>query len=381
MCSDTNIQTTMSLSEEYEHILSVISNDINRTQLRQDSTDFQTILTSTIVKLLNLKTTVYSKLALFSSNELLEDATTSSLKFLSIDYNLALLCSKKQVTDTQVNDRLSKNKMKVKFLEKSVQLYIQFLVSLQDYEILDSLLVKKIDSFEETYTPTISELYTEPSSGEDLNGAQLRRQQKIEVFKKNKEIEEQLLFLELKYKSFEDDAIDDDETLRDLYIQKLKRLSFKAFSEMEQILYEKELLNNFINDPVHEIINDEEVKKDNKPEDNSYPTKYTDRLETLNMPLLSKQGKVLRNFTLIDQKTELKKKVRGYGQYGPTMTVEEFLDKEFEEGRVLQGGEEPVEEHDSDDNKWNDEQTYKAREWDEFKEANVKGSGNTINRG
>lgn len=371
----------MSVSEEYEHILFVISNDINRTQLRQDSTDFQTILTSTIVKLLNLKTTVYSKLALFSSNELLEDATTSSLKFLSIDYNLALLCSKKQVTDTQVNDRLSKNKMKVKFLEKSVQLYIQFLVSLQDYEILDSLLVKKIDSFEETYTPTISELYTEPSSGEDLNGAQLRRQQKIEVFKKNKEIEEQLLFLELKYKSFEDDAIDDDETLRDLYIQKLKRLSFKAFSEMEQILYEKELLNNFINDPVHEIINDEEVKKDNKPQDNSYPTKYTDRLETLNMPLLSKQGKVLRNFTLIDQKTELKKKVRGYGQYGPTMTVEEFLDKEFEEGRVLQGGEEPVEEHDSDDNKWDDEQTYKAREWDEFKEANVKGSGNTINRG
>lgn len=65
------------------------------------------------------------------------------------------------------------------------------------------------------------------------------------------------------------------------------------------------------------------------------------------------------------------------------MSVEEFLEKEWEEGRVLQGGENDTAEHkeDEDNERWQDEQTYKAREWDEFTEANPRGSGNTINRG
>ena len=38
-------------------------------------------------------------------------------------------------------------------------------------------------------------------------------------------------------------------------------------------------------------------------------------------------------------------------------------------------------EVDEDDFGKADEETMKARDWDEFKEANPKGSGNTLNRG
>ena len=118
--------------------------------------------------------------------------------------------------------------------------------------------------------------------------------------------------------------------------------------------------------------------------DSEDPTVYTEKLESLNKPLVSKEVKVLRNFTLVDKRTDLQKKVRGYGQYGPTMSVEEFLEKEWESGRVLQGGENNQEQgnkNNEDDEELQDIETYKAREWDEFKEANPRGSGNTLNRG
>ncbi|EDO16528.1 hypothetical protein Kpol_1064p8 [Vanderwaltozyma polyspora DSM 70294] len=375
----------MSVSDEYASILSVISTKIDHTTLRQDSVQFQNDLTSVIARLLKLKSDVYSKLALFSKNETIEDVSTSSLKFLSIDYYLAVLCSKKQAIGNKFNNPLSKNRMKISFLNKSVQLYMQFIIALQDFEILDSNLSKKIELFEETYKPTLAELYSQPKNGEDLSGAQLKRQQKIEMFRATKAADEKLALLESKYTNTEDDQDydkEEEDILRDIYLQRMKSLSYKTFNELEQILYEEELLNNFTQMSPSEMVNATNSRNDSEGDHERKSEKgYTERLETLNKPLLSKKGKVLRNFTLLDKRTELVNKVRGYGQYGPTMTVEEFLEKEFEEGRVLQGGEEAPEVHDSDDEKWQDEQTYKAREWDEFKEANAKGSGNTINRG
>lgn len=366
---------SMSANEQYDALLKVYNEQIEHSTSRQDALEFQNIITSTIEKLLSLKSIIYDKLALFSSNETVEDVSTRSLKFLSIDYYLALLFSKKQVC--QLNEPAAKSKMKLKFLEKTVQLFMQFLVTLQDYEILDSFLSKKIESLEETYNPSLNELYSQPSHGEDLSGAQRKREQKIEMFRQSKSVKEKLALIESKYKSHEI-SNDDDEQLRELYLQRLQSLSYQAFAEMEQILYEVELLKNFTkNAPTPSTTLQGPLKETSKD-----ALGYTDKLESLNKPLLSKQGKVLRNFTLIDQKTELQNKVRGYGQYGPTMSVEEFLQKEWEENRVLQGGEEPQDKQkNEDDMDWQDKETYKAREWDEFKENVPKGSGNTMNRG
>jgi hypothetical protein len=66
------------------------------------------------------------------------------------------------------------------------------------------------------------------------------------------------------------------------------------------------------------------------------------------------------------------------------MTIDEYLEEERKRGGIIEGGgaqsgirPEPNE----DDLEKADEETMKARAWDEFKEENPKGSGNTLNRG
>lgn len=369
----------MSLNQEYNSILKLYWEKVDHSSLRQDSTEYQAQLASLIERLLYLKTTIYSKVALFSSNETIEDISTGSIKFLSIDFYLAQMCSRKQTTSAQMTDSLQRNRMKLKFLEKSVQLFMQFIQALYDFEILDQFLKKKIDSFENSYKPTLEEFYAQSASKNDLSGAQLKRQQKIENYRQAKAVNEHLSFLQAKLAErdeTQDNGDDEDEIMREMELQRLKHLSYEAMNTVEQILYETELLANFTKNPPAAI--DEKEQESEKGDQKD----FTEKLESLNQPLLSKEGKILRNFTLIDKRTQLQQKVRGYGQYGPTMSVEEFLAKEWEEGRVLQGGEpEPSHDEDEESEKWQDEQTYKARYWDDFKEANPKGSGNTINRG
>jgi len=372
--------------EEYTHIVNTYTKEIEHPSSRQDSEQFQKLLSANIETLLELKSTITNKLALFSSNETIDDLTTSSIKFLSMDYYLALMCCRRQ-SYVQDMDNISKNRIRLMFLEKSIQLFVQFLISLEDYELLDKSLSGKIDSFKIVYRPTMDELYkvnSENSIGnEELTMAYMKRQQKIEFFQRSKQLTAKMRALESKVNSIEiDNGSDKEELLRDLYIQNLKQLSYSAFNEIEQILYETELLKNIIRNPppIEEQSSERKEGKDNFFDN----TGYTDRLETLNKPLLSKNGKILRNFTLVDKKTELKNKVRGYGQYGPTMSVEDFLQKEWEDGRVLQGGPESAnqqEEINEDDEEYNDRETYKARDWDDFKDNNAKGSGNTMNMG
>ncbi|XDT43464.1 TAP42-like family [Nakaseomyces glabratus] len=369
--------------EQFRGIQGTIDRKLLHTQLRQDSEEYQKLLTGTIQELLDLKSKVYHKLSLFSSNETVEDIATSSLLYLSLDYYLGLLCSRKQATSNQLANPMDKNKMRIMFLDKAIQLFMQYLSTLQDNEILDESISKKIDGFENTFMPTMDELYAVPKHKEDLSGAQLRRQEKIEMHKQNTAVAQQLRILEGKVS--EDQENDDDELLRKLYLQKLKLLSYETFDEIEKILYEKELLSNFVRMAPQSDNEPHLAGNDQSKSSNDDPTGYTDKLETLNKPLLSKHGKVLRNFTLVDKRSELKSKVKGYGQYGPTMSVEEFLEQEWEQGRVLQGGEEPTKEEiealNEDNMEWQDKETYKAREWDEFKEENPKGSGNNMNRG
>lgn len=353
-----------SIKVEYKNLVQSYR-DICTSSQREDSSQFQDTLTRLISSFLDFKTLIYTKLSLFSTNESLEDLQTSSIPFLSIDYYLAILVSKKQAI--QLDAHASKNQLKIKFLQKSIQLFMQFLVGLQDYEILDNIIAEKIDKYESTYKPTLKELYVQPKDSQDLSGATLKRQQKIEMYCENQKIEHQLI-------EFESRQVDnDDELQRNLYLTQLRQLSFKAFREIEQNLSEIELLSNFMRDTNNISCHEKEEVID--------PTVYTDKLEILNKPLLSKSGKVLRNFTLLNKRQELQNKVYGYGQYGPTMTVEEFLEQEFNQGRVLQGGNEIDLKYDEDNEEQNDKETYKAREWDNFKEENPKGSGNTMNRG
>lgn len=101
-------------------------------------------------------------------------------------------------------------------------------------------------------------------------------------------------------------------------------------------------------------------------------------------PLLDKGGKPLQPFTLLDRRTQLQQGVFRPDHSLPTMTIDEYLEEERRRGGIIEGGGPQSgvrEEVDEDDMDKADEATMKARVWDEFKEANPRGSGNTLNKG
>ena len=101
-------------------------------------------------------------------------------------------------------------------------------------------------------------------------------------------------------------------------------------------------------------------------------------------PILNKDGKPLRPFTLLDSRQRLRDGVFRPDHSLPTMTIDEYLEEEKRRGGMIDGGGEQsgrTAEPDEDNPDRADADTMKAREWDEFTEANPKGSGNTINRG
>lgn len=112
------------------------------------------------------------------------------------------------------------------------------------------------------------------------------------------------------------------------------------------------------------------------------PEEYSDRLDNPEMfsknkagPILSHDGKPLRPFTLLDNRQNLKKGVFRPGHNLPTMTIDEYLEEERARGNIIEGGGEASgisPEPDEDNYEKADEETMKARQWDEFVEANPK---------
>lgn len=101
-------------------------------------------------------------------------------------------------------------------------------------------------------------------------------------------------------------------------------------------------------------------------------------------PILSSDGKPMRPFTLLDSRQTLKKGVFRPDHSLPTMTIDEYLEEEKRRGGMIEGGGPQSEirpEPNEDDFDAADAETLKQRAWDEYVEANPKGSGNTLNRG
>jgi immunoglobulin-binding protein 1 len=99
-------------------------------------------------------------------------------------------------------------------------------------------------------------------------------------------------------------------------------------------------------------------------------------------PLLDPKGRPVQPFTLLDKKSQMQAGVFRSGHNLPTMSIDEYLEEERRRGGIIEGGGDvPQPEPDEDDMAANDAATMKAREWDEFVEANPKGAGNTLNRG
>jgi immunoglobulin-binding protein 1 len=109
---------------------------------------------------------------------------------------------------------------------------------------------------------------------------------------------------------------------------------------------------------------------------------YSERLDRRDMlssatkgPILSSGGKPLRPFTMLDSRQSLKDGVFRSGHNLPTMTIDEYLEEERARGGIIEGGGEASGRSptpDEDNIEKADAEVMKAREWDEYVEANPK---------
>lgn len=182
----------------------------------------------------------------------------------------------------------------------------------------------------------------------------------------------------------------DDAALRELSLAEIQLCVHRTFHALDQIAQELAILAIM---PPTPPPGPEQGEGDYRERNGQRRDQYSDRLDppiTQLMnggkagPILSKDGKPLKPFTLLDSRQKLRDGVFKPDHSLPTMTIDEYLDEEKRRGGMIDGGGEqsgkPAEPDEDNFNKA-DAETMKAREWDEFTEENPKGSGNTLNRG
>lgn len=259
-------------------------------------------------------------------------------------------------------------------------MYDSFLERLDSYGLLsegDKKLYEQYSEHPQTFTLA------------PANNPAARRETKIARFTEEKKLKETLEYYRKNSKSLQAD----DETVRKLYLSEIKLFTHQTFQTLDMIIQEASMLAMIAANPPPQLSPEEQHQRDmRKPGLMPPGSAYSDRLDVglsgmlnnRNGPLLSKTGVPLRTFTITDKKSELQKGVFRSGHNLPTMSIDEYLEEERRRGNVIEGGGEASgqpKEVDEDDMELADAETYKARQWDEFKEANPRGSGNTLNRG
>ncbi|EWY96300.1 hypothetical protein FOYG_05064 [Fusarium oxysporum NRRL 32931] len=297
-----------------------------------------------------------SALALFSSNEGLEDVSTSDLPYLLLDAHVAELIQK---TPNQSPDQ------RLEVLSKSRAAYERFLATVDSYALVP-----------EPYDRVLERYRDDPErfSVVASNDAAARRDGKIANYRAEKALKEKLEMLRRNPRYLDDG---DEELVRELYLTQITFAVHSALQALDSLNREVEILAQAPRPLAPSATNAP------SPEDHSsrldQPLR---RLHSLQAgPLLSKQGKPLQPFTLLGSRDQMSRDVFRSGHNLPTMSIDEYLEEERRQGNILQGGVEPKKVVDEDDMDAIDRETYKQREWDEFVDHNPKGAGNTLNRG
>lgn len=180
-------------------------------------------------------------------------------------------------------------------------------------------------------------------------------------------------------------SVDEDAT-RGFYFTELELYASRSFQSLDMIAQETSILSLAQSRPE----NTSQKQSDPRQNDGSAADDYSERLDGRMSqfgrggPLLSKEGKPLQPFTITDKRSQLRQGVFRPGHSLPTMTIEDYLEEEKRRGGIIDGGGEGQNlavELDEDNMELADQETMKARAWDEYTEANPKGSGNTLNRG
>ncbi|EAA32660.1 TAP42-like protein [Neurospora crassa] len=369
---------------------------------------------SAAIKLYQSCLSQISLLSLFSSNEGLEDLNTNDLPYLLVNYHLAELIQKIPSPTPSPAERKH-------ILAQAREAYERYLHLLDSYEGLLNPTYKKLL---ERYTDSPTD-FSVVSSASDPNA---RRNAKIANFKAEKELRQKLAYLRQRPEyAAADLELDDDESIsqsrgggggggstgdeelvRSVHLAHLDLCTHLTFQALESLNRELEVLNMAPREPASlpsAQLRNNQAGNDGGAQDDlrrrqgggAADRDYSDRLDMPfsrlqgilggSGPILSKEGRPLRPFTLTGTRQEIAKGVFRPGHNLPTMSIDEYLEEERRRGGIIEGGGEASwkagekDPNDEDDYEKLDAETMKARAWDEFVEANPKGSGNTLNRG
>ncbi|KAK6008017.1 hypothetical protein QM012_004831 [Aureobasidium pullulans] len=303
---------------------------------------------------------IQQQIALFSPNESLEDISTNDLHHLLAQYRLADLIQ-----------RLSSQDRK-SLLHRAQDSYEKFLRQLDLYDILSSSDLKLLEEYHENPSTFSTASTSDPAA---------RRERKILRFKQEKDLKQKLQHLQQNPAALQND----DGMYRRLQLTQIEFCVHQAFQSLESIAQELHILSRAPPPlPLGQQSASTDVRERHKSGDG-----YSERLDGpmsagLSGPMLSKDGKPLRPFTLLSTRQTMQAGVFRPDHSLPTMTIDEYLEEEKRRGGMIEGGgaQSGVQpEVDEDDLDKADEETMKARAWDEYVENNPKGAGNTLNRG
>lgn len=312
---------------------------------------------------------IIGNVSLYSPNESLEDLATTDLPYLLVNHHLAQLVQR-LATSTPRERRAA--------LNMSRDAFERFLHLLDSYSILSASDKKLFELYSDDPSAFSTISTKDPTA---------RRNAKISNFKAEKELKSKLEYMRNSPRYLEDGG--DEEAVRELYLANIAFYVHMTFQGLESINSEMEILA-MAPDPnmAHTAtVEDDERRRAEQPGQGSYSERLDSplRLQGANQgPLLSQKGKPLRPFTLTGSRQELRNGVFRPGHNLPTMSIDEYLDEERRRGGIIEGGGEAsgrLPEPDEDNIEKADEETMKARYWDEYTEANPRGSGNTLNKG
>lgn len=301
-------------------------------------------------------------LALFSPNEGIEDASTSSLRYLVLHHTIAELLQRTPFSGPK-HRRL--------VLQSARDAYERFLALVDAYALVSGPHAKMLERYrddEEKFAVVPS--HSDPAA---------KREAKISNLKADKALREKLDTLRQNPGYVERD----EEAVRQVYLMEVQWRIHKTFEGLDSLNREKEMLDM----APEEEIDDPRRGAEEESRGGVDPTLRLDepfQKSLLNRggPLLSKQGRPLQPFTLVGSRTDLARGVFRPGHNLPTMSIDEYLEEEKRRGGILEGGTDPPRNVvDEDDMEAVDRETYKAREWDDYKDDNRRGAGNTLNMG
>ncbi|EPB85730.1 hypothetical protein HMPREF1544_07481 [Mucor circinelloides 1006PhL] len=295
-----------------------------------------------------------SKLAIFSDNEILDDINTNDLKFLLIPAYLGNLTLKINSPDRR------------SVLDKSRDYLQKFLSACQDHALVQKQDLSLMEQLQHK-APNVA--------------ASQQRDQKIARFKRERAVKQHIAQLRQQL-----DAVGNKED-EDRDVDDMEREWVEALIELEIL---KALENWHAIEQEMVMVKEMEAMKEMREKtgrDTSVDSREAPQTSRANWgkdkPMLSKEGRPLQPFVIMNKREQLKSQVFGYGHNLPTMTIDEYLEQEMERGNIIQGGGEEPEKPVIDDNDYDaqDAETMKKREWDEFVEANPRGAGNRGNKG